>query len=76
MLTTGFAALVAAAVTGTSLRGETREVNRAETCAHAAWPQIPAGCLDGGKGYDVRFVTANAPVVDEAMQLRFAAAFE
>ncbi|MEO8668822.1 MAG: hypothetical protein ABI399_09915 [Bauldia sp.] len=50
MLTTAFAVVVAAALTGSSLRGETHEVNVAETCARAAWPEIPAGCLEGGPG--------------------------
>jgi hypothetical protein len=74
-LAVGFAAVVAGAVTGTSLRGETREANIAETCSHAAWPHIPAGCLEGGKGRDVRFVTANVQSMDQAMQFRFAESF-
>ena len=56
--------------------GEMREIKAAEICSHAAWPEIPAGCLDGGKGNDVRFVTANRPLVEEAMLMRFAEAFE
>jgi hypothetical protein len=73
-LTIAFSAVVAAAITGTSFRGETREVDVAETCARAAWPQIPAGCLEGGKGTEVRFVTANVPT-DAAMAARFESAF-
>jgi hypothetical protein len=74
LLITAFAATVAAALTA-AFPGETREVNVAETCAHAAWPEIPAGCLDGGKGRDVRYVTANK-AADDDMATRFAAAFE
>ena len=72
LLITAFAATVAGALTA-AFPGETREVSFAETCSHAAWPEIPAGCLDGGKGHDVRFVTAN---VKADMQVRFAEAFE
>jgi hypothetical protein len=75
VLTFGFAVVVAGTVAGTSFRGETREMSVAETCARAAWPEIPAGCLDGGKGHDVRTVTANAPVMDAAMSARFDTAF-
>ena len=74
-LAVGFAAVVAGAITGSSLRGETREVNTAETCSHAAWPHIPVGCLEGGKGHDVRFVTANVQSMDQTMQFRFAEGF-
>ena len=43
-----FAATVAAAVTGATLSGETREAPTvAEACATAEWPLIPAECLDG-----------------------------
>ena len=74
-LAIGFSAVVAGAITGTSLRGETREASLAETCSHAAWPQIPAACLEGGIGREVRFVTANTQSMDPAMRFRFAEAF-
>jgi hypothetical protein len=72
LLIAAFAATVAGVLTA-AFPGQTREVNLAETCSHAAWPQIPAGCLDGGKGLDVRFVDANARAPFEQ---RFAEAFQ
>jgi hypothetical protein len=74
LLITAFAATVAGALTA-AFPGETREASLVETCSHAAWPQIPAGCLDGGKGYEVRFVDANAPAPG-AFEQRFAEAFQ
>jgi hypothetical protein len=74
LLITAFAATVAGVLTA-AFPGETREASTAETCSHAAWPHIPAGCLDGGKGVDVRFVTANA-AAPAAIAQRFDAAFQ
>ena len=65
-----FAAVVAGAITGTSLRGETREASLAETCSHAAWPQIPP-LPRRRHGHEVRFVTANTQSMDPAMRFRF-----
>jgi len=77
LLVLAFSATVAAAITGLSFRGETKEVNLAETCAQAAWPLIPAECLDGGKGHEVRQISADAPAKVELqeMTLRFTDAF-
>ena len=69
-----FAATAAAAITGATLRGETKEPSLAETCAAAAWPMIPASCLEGGRGHDIRTVVANS-AADEAMRIRFETAF-
>jgi hypothetical protein len=65
-----FAATVAVAVTGATLRGETREASTvSETCQKADWPLIPAECLDGAAEHSVRVVTGN-----EAATQKFAAA--
>lgn len=76
LLATAFAATVAAALTGASLRGETREVDLAATCATAAWPMIPAACLDGGPSHDVRYVTADNRLDTREMERRFSVAFQ
>lgn len=76
LLATAFAATVAAALTGASLRGETKEVDLAATCATAAWPMIPAACLDGGPGQEVRYVSADVRAGDRDMGERFAIAFQ
>jgi len=74
ILALGFSATVAAAITGVTLRAETREAPPvAEACTQAAWPMIPAGCLEGGK--KVRYIPMEAPVIDENLALRFADAF-
>lgn len=75
LLATAFAATVAAALTGASLRGETKEADMEATCAAAAWPQIPAACLEGGQNRDVRYVTADN-TLDRNMEARFAIAFQ
>lgn len=77
LLILAFSATVAAAITGLSFSAETKEVNLAETCAQAAWPMIPAECLDGGTGQEVRQISAVAPAeVDlQEMTLRFTDAF-
>ena len=69
------AATVARAFT-VAFPAETREVSLDTPCSHVAWPEIPANCLDGGRGYDVRFVTANPPSAREDMAARFAEGFE
>jgi hypothetical protein len=52
-----FAAIAAAGVTALTLRGETKEAGFVENaCAKAAWPLIPAKCLEGSHGADVRIV--------------------
>lgn len=76
LLATAFAATVAGALTGASLRGETKEVDLAATCASAEWPMIPAACLSGGSDNDVRYVTADNRIDERAMEQRFAVAFQ
>ena len=52
-----FAAMVAAGVTALTLSGETKEAGFVEdACAKAAWPLVPAKCLDGGRGAEVRLI--------------------
>lgn len=70
-----FAVTAAAAITGLSLRGETRETSLAETCSHATWPEIPAHCQIGGTGRTVRMVTVDHPA-NGGISERFAVAFE
>jgi hypothetical protein len=76
LLATAFAATVAGALTGASLRGETKEVDLAMTCATAEWPMIPAACLDGQAGRDIRYVTADNRIDARAMERRFEVAFQ
>ncbi|HET7715016.1 MAG TPA: hypothetical protein VFK86_05265 [Bauldia sp.] len=76
-----FAATVAAAVTGATLRGETREAETvAEKCLKAEWPLIPAECLDGMGDRNVRIVTGNETATQRYaavdMTDRFAVAFQ
>jgi hypothetical protein len=78
-----FAATVAAAITGATLRGETREASTpTEVCATAAWPMIPASCLEGGNGREVRMVSADniglagKIAAADTMNLRFSVAFQ
>lgn len=71
--TVAFAATVAAAVTGATLRGETREAPTvAEICNKAEWPNIPAQCLDGAVNFDVRVIDAGqtAPQVMASVDMR------
>jgi hypothetical protein len=81
-LALAFSATVAAAITGLSLRGETREINIDQACSQVAWPMIPANCLEGGRGYDVRVVSADpvpskpVPADQVALDLRFETAFQ
>lgn len=74
-LATAFAVTVAAAVTGASLKGETREVRLDQACAHETWPAIPAQCLSGEVRPVVRIVAVDH-AYERAMRARFAAAFE
>ena len=76
LLTAAFAATVAGALTGATFRGETKEVDLAATCAAAEWPQIPVGCLDGAKGEEIRYVSADNRIDLASMELRFSVAFQ
>ena len=77
-------ATAAAVVAGATLRGETREApTTAEICSTAAWPNIPAECLDGAGHGNVRVIGFNktaAPVATtlaaSEMDERFAVAFQ
>ena len=73
LLSIAFAATVAGALTGASLRGETKEL---DICAAAAWPMIPAACLEGGIGQDVRYVSADNHGHGSKMAARFEIAFQ
>jgi len=46
-----------------------------QACSRSVWPGIPARCLQGGSGRDVRMAIANSPVKHD-MQKRFAEAFD
>ena len=70
-----FAATAALAITGLSLRGETRETSLEEACSHATWPAIPAHCQIGGTSRTVRTVTADH-AVDGGLPERFEVVFE
>lgn len=58
LVAVAFTATVIAGIAGATLRGETKETDLAATCATAAWPMIPAACLDGADS-DVRYISAN-----------------
>jgi hypothetical protein len=81
LLAAAFATTVAAGITGLTYRGEAKGAGFVENaCAKAAWPLIPAKCLDGGRDHDVR-VIIDTPAGEElprtvAMDARFASAFE
>ncbi len=66
-----------------TLRGETKEASAVTICAAAAWPMIPANCLEGGSGRTVRNVSmervddaVSASPGQLAMQARFDTAFQ
>jgi len=74
-LTLAFALTVAAAVTGATLRGETREARLDEACAHETWPAIPLHCLTGNVPRAVRAIPIDS-VSARDMRMRFEIAFE
>jgi hypothetical protein len=82
LLALAFAATVAGGVSALTLRGETKEAGIVDACAGAAWPRIPAQCLDGGRRADVRVIAdlSNAnpePVsVSPTIEARFSSDFE
>jgi hypothetical protein len=75
LLASAFAVTVAAAVTGLSPKGETRETSLDQTCAHETWPAISARCLTGTTKGAVRTVSIESDSQRE-MRARFAVAFE
>jgi hypothetical protein len=76
LLGLAFTATVAGTLAGATFRGETKEVDLAATCATATWPSIPAACLEGSDGNDVRYVTADSRFHSTDMELRFSVAFQ
>ena len=75
MLASAFALTVAAAVSGATLKGETREASLDETCAHETWPAIPVHCLTGDVAQAVRAIPIDS-VSARDMRARFEIAFE
>jgi hypothetical protein len=81
LIGSAFAAMVVAGVAALTLSGETKEAGFVEdACAKAAWPLVPANCLDGGRVADVRVVggvstSDQAPAIS-AMAERFNNDFE
>ena len=73
-LTFAFAAMMGAGITGTTMRGETREASLDQTCQFAVWPNIPAQCLAGDVKDDVRVIQIHSPAAAETNR-RFAVAF-
>ena len=82
LLAVAFAATVAGGVGALTLRGETKEAGLVDACAGAAWPRIPAKCLEGGRGVDVRFIAelpnadADPVAVSPTIAARFSSDFE
>ena len=77
MLATAFSVAIAAGFTAmTFSSGESREASLEESCARSVWPDIPAACLDGGSGEDVRYIVAEDEEHAEIeMEMRFVYAF-
>ena len=75
LLAVAFAATVAAAITGATPRGETREANLDDACSHVTWPMVPAQCLQGAAEHHVRYAMAGE-ATGTTMAERFAAAFQ
>ena len=59
-----------------SFGSEVRDVDPAIICAEVAWPWIPAVCLEGSAGEQVRYVTTDHVVNPREIDPRFVAAFE
>jgi hypothetical protein len=73
-------------VSETDMRGQYRLIDKLsflpepqvhDMCAGGTWPQIPAMCLEGGSGRQVRYVsaTADAQIASDFID-RFNVAFE
>jgi len=80
LLAVAFAATVAGGVSALTLRGETKEAGLVDACAGVAWPHIPAKCLDGGSGAEVRVIAdlrnADPVSVSPTIEARFSSDFE
>jgi len=65
LLAVAFSSIATVAIIGATLRGETREsVAYEDVCASAAWPMIPADCLKGSNGREVRLVGEDVVAYD------------
>ena len=71
------AAFGAQAMTAAEIEGKAVEPEGSYMCAGATWPQIPAMCLEGGSGHEVRYASApiNRPIASDSLD-RFNVAFE
>jgi hypothetical protein len=76
LFATAFAVTIAGELTGASFGSEVRDVDPAIICAEVAWPWIPAVCLEGSAGEQVRYVTTDHVVNPREIDPRFVAAFE
>ena len=77
ILTIILGAFGAQAMTSVAHEGKNVEPQVHDLCAGATWPQIPAMCLEGGSGREVRYVSApaDAEVASDFID-RFNVAFE
>ena len=77
ILTITLGAFGAQAMTSAVPEGKAVEPQVHDLCAGATWPQIPAMCLEGGSGREVRYVSApaDAEVASDFID-RFNVAFE
>jgi hypothetical protein len=58
ILTVVLGACGAQAMTSVETPGKAVEPQGRYLCASATWPRIPAMCLEGGSGHEVRYVSA------------------
>jgi hypothetical protein len=77
LLTIVLGAFGAQAMTSEELGRKAVEPQVHDMCAGATWPQIPAMCLEGGSGREVRYVSApaDAQIASDFVD-RFNVAFE
>jgi len=73
-LALAFSATVSAAITGATLRGESRGSTLTEACGFATWPAIPVQCLGGNAKADVRVIGIESETV-RTLKSRFVVAF-
>ena len=55
--------------------GRALEMQPRDVCTSAAWPRIPAKCLTGGSGHEVRYAGVDSQIESEVVD-RFRVAFE
>ena len=77
ILSVVLAAFGAQAMTSAEIEGKAVEPQGSYMCAGATWPQIPAMCLEGGSGHEVRYASApvNHQIASDSVD-RFDMAFE